>query len=140
MTSFVGGVDLVAALGNVNNAQLLNPAASGVRAILRKVDSSANNNITAHSIRRHNTQLTSLNGNGENAFIGNAVSACELRNQTNATEFGTQMGIRLLQDTDPTRWNFPRPIVILPGEGIVVAQDFANTRFLVTFYFDEEPL
>lgn len=124
---------IAAQLGHI---QLLNPAASGVNAIVYMV--SVQVSVVADVVfRRYDTALTTLSGNGTNLLLGGAAGLCEVRRQTNAVALGapviafTRPAANLV--VFPNTW-----IVELgPGEGVLLNCQTVNQDMIGSFWWNE---
>ena len=130
--AFTGGVSIASSVGDNTHIQLLNPAASGVTILVRRLVA-APKGVDAHSVRTHNTALTTLSMNGVNLLAGGTAGLGAIRTVNNAGLLGTlARAFTLLTDTpfDLIReWDFE----LGAGEGILIVPGSTNNG-LAAFY------
>lgn|SRR3989442_1552338 len=122
---FARGNLLAASVGNLNQWQLKNPAASGKTVLVRSffITPGANNSIV---ISFFDTDLTTDVGAGINLLEGAAAGVAHLRTQQTAALVGTELFELSVLATSP----FVSPVEwfaqLGAGQGLVVQQNNAN--------------
>lgn len=126
-SAFMSLLTLGATVGQISHLQIFNPIASGKNVI---IESLIFNSVSAAAIllRGYATPLTGLYGNGKSKKIGAPDSAAELRTQHNAAILPTSnslFGIDLAASATLER-KLSEPIILLPGNGLVIVPTSAN--------------
>ncbi len=136
--AFAMGASLEPTVGQVNEVQLLNPAASGVTVVVYH----ANAVVPAGSLaqwNRYDTALATLKAAGTNLLIGGAAGAAQVRTAGPAAADGVEItGIRIQDPAPLTRspeWIFQIP----QGVGVLATTLGANVRMAAEFYWVELP-
>lgn len=137
--AFMGRAVRGAVVGQYSHVQLLNPAASGKRLVLKMVGGSGGT-ARGQELIRYDTALT-LVGNAPSKLVGGADSVAELREATNAAQLGT--GSVLWQQTiqanvQPPHLVLAEPIVLEPGKGLLLRANVVNDTQVGCFEFLEE--
>jgi len=135
-----GQLGINAVPAEYSNIQLLNPAGSGVRAVIETIrsSSSAAANMVA---RRYDVPLTTLVYNWPNALIAGAAGSCEMRRQNGSSSLGVGsflIGERLQADTGAPPFVLRKPLVLEAGEGLVISLETVNVFLNAMFQGYEE--
>jgi len=136
--SFIGGLIQGASVANFSHVQFLNPAASGVTAILRRAGAAMNSVAAVVSLRRHDVALTTLSAARANKLVGGSPPACELRSQVNASILGSQISRMRVPVIMPFEFITHEPMILGAGEGVLVVIETTDDECLVHFEWLEE--
>lgn len=132
---FVGGT-----AGQYSAIQLWNPTGSGKRQI---VESIAINSTVQGAMQFfiNAVELTGSIGPGaQSKLSGGALSAALNNSQTSATLWaGNYMGSAFLQANLLLTFTLKEPIVLLPGYGLIIAQQVVASALQAVVEFYEEP-
>lgn len=134
--AFTRGLHLAASVGNVSEIQLLNPAASGVAAIIRSIKVGLSVADRVH-LRTYDTALGTAVGAGFNLLAGGTAAKGLIKSANPAAEDGTLIEeYRALVDVTQefvTDWGWE----LAAGKGILIATLSANEALAVTFKWIE---
>lgn len=137
---FMGTVVVTPAAGQFAHAQIKNPAASGIIAYVYTITLNNQGSNTNHFLYRDGTDLTTLDNNGLNNLDGSA-GTCQLRRESNAG-IKPAIGLRFASGGRPVRdfavFDFPAPIVLPSGVGIIILSGDADVVINPTFVWREE--
>lgn len=137
--AFSSGGSIGPIAGNYSQHQILNPAGSGVNALLHQIDANSSGNDSP-DLRTYNTALTTLIRQGANLLIGGTAALCAHRVNTDPLQSGTQVSNYFLAA------NVPRLLVghwyaeLGPGEGLVLGANTPNLVMYGNFMWIEIPL
>jgi len=136
--AFIKGTVLAASVGNFSEIQLLNPAGSGVNAVVFNLI--AHDDLSANiQIRRHDAALATLVGAGVNLNIGGAAGACVLRTATPAALDGTLLTVYNSNNSlNATRFQW-WVCELAPGVGVIGTPDIVNDEMSAEFRWIEIP-
>jgi len=131
----------VQAAGNYSIVQLWNPVASGKNLILNKVSLMVSTSMVGVELKKYSTALSSLLGNGYSKDISAANSSAEVRADHSASSLGTEMQtIGMYNPMDTKDYPFSEPILIRPGNGILLLSSTFNSALWATFQWNEEAI
>lgn len=134
--SFIGSILVSALASNYSNAQLYNPAGSGKRLALRRIDVS----LGTGGVVQWRINSTAL-ANARTAYskLGfGAGGVGQIRDEQKTTLIGTLITTFLSPATSTTNINFdPEPIVLEEGDGIIINPGVVNNSIYVTFQWIE---
>ncbi len=134
--AYARAVSLGASVGNLNIAQLLNPAGSG-RTLLARFLIGSTGAADQINLAIHNAALATLAGAGIalNSIAG--VSVAEVRSVQQATNVGTVFH-RAYRPANDSAIQIPDWVIELGnGEGVVMQSVTNNVDFVATFYWAE---
>ena len=131
--AFIAGV-----AAQFSHGQLFNPANSGNILLCRQVIG-VSDITTDMNIARHDVALTTL-GTGKDwadfRRSGNPVG--EMRSQTDAGGFGTTIYTARVQSDSFFLVTFPSPLVLAPGQGVLIRHRVFASELSASFFWTEE--
>lgn len=136
--AFIGKATLLAVAANYAMGQLWNPAASGVKLV---VDALAVSSDVAGSVGlfRHTAALATIHASQpSNKLLGGVATNAESRTEAAAALLGTQFSVRHVLADQSTPIIFYKPIVIEPGNGLIVTHKTVNSAIFADFQYTEE--
>jgi hypothetical protein len=139
--AFLGSAGVGPIAAQFSHAQLRMPAGTGKRAVLRQVI--AGSTVAGVlQLQRFDTALATFLQNAPSKNIGSADSSAEQRIETNVGQLGT--GGLIAQELVQANVTAPplvlaEPLVIHPGQGVLLRQNVANTQLWTVWEFYEEP-
>lgn len=136
--AFMGGVQGGSVAAQYTHVQVWNPAASGKNVIVESVTYSSGGNGGIY-IRTNAAALANLTGNGPAKLANGAASAAELRYASlGAFQGGGNMLVLNLAAGQFSTFNFKEPVVLKPGNGILVIQTIGGNDVNAAFEWYEE--
>ncbi|MGL5181198.1 hypothetical protein [Herbaspirillum huttiense] len=137
--AFMGGVQCVATAAQNSIVQLWNPVGSGKNVILESITYSSTNN-GGILFRVYNAALSNLLANGVSKLAGGAaVSVGQLRYAPNPGVLGgNNMLILGIAAAQFSTYQFKEPVVLPPGQGMLVTQGTQNVDVTGNFEWYEE--
>lgn len=134
--AFLRGKLLAASVGNYNELQFLNPAASGVTAIVRACF--AGTGVGDYvQVRTHNAALATLVGQGVNLAAGGAAGLAAVRSATPAAPDGT-LAAEIYTAAGALNSIVPEWLFELDAaEGILITTGNTNVALAATYYWIE---
>ncbi len=123
--------------GQNSHIQLLNPAGSGVTAIVYSLTPACITTATDAEMRRHDTALTTAIGNGTNLLVGGAAGQCQVRGQNNAGVLGSTVFWRLRLAAGVYQFVNWWSAELGEGEGILIALMTVNVANVCSFWWNE---
>lgn len=140
--AFSTAVEKGAVAAEYAHVQIFNPAASGVRVIVRAIEFMTGTTSGSNYIGHYNTALTTLVKQALSTLSAGAAGKAALRMAGDASS---------LVATDPlarvgaaagvhTRFEFKAPVVLLEGKGLVIVAGDVNTYMRATIQHTEETL
>ena len=131
--AYMQGANQAAVAGKYSHIQLLNPAGSGVVALVDRVEFSTGAAGLIY-FRYYDTGVTTLVQAWEPTLRGGNAGISQVRQDTNAAVLGTRVvRAEVLADTMYS-FIFRYPVILAAAEGCMVAADTANTALLASFY------
>lgn len=121
-----------------SHIELFNPAASPVNGLLLRL-TVINNTGAAGSfnLKSHNAALATGPQDGANKLIGGAAPNLTTYVENSAAPIGTVMGSFRLRADESLLWTFAEPIVLTPGNGIILAAAAVNSAAVCQFEWVE---
>lgn len=137
--AFMGGVQCGTTAGQNSHVQIWNPLGSGKNVIVESITYSSNSN-GGILFRTGNVAAANMLGNGVSKLAGGAVaSVAQLRYQTNATGLGGgNMMIVGIAAAQFSTYTFKEPVVVPPGQGLLVLQGTQAADVTGNFEWYEE--
>lgn len=135
--AFIGKGYQAAVAAQQSRVQLWMPAGSNMRAV---VECFLAGSATAEgpNIYRNTAAAANLVTAGQSKLLGGAAGAAQVRVDSTAAPDGTLIGGLFLQASAGSVYTFREPIVLLPGNGLVIVGN-SNADLLVMFEWYEEP-
>lgn len=136
--ALMGGVTCGAVAATNAYVQLWNPAGSGKNVIVETVAYSSNT-TGGVGFRTGQTAITNFQGNGISKLAGGASSGVSLRYQNNAAAMGgANMLLVSVSAGQQAIYTFKEPVVLPPGNGLIVTQGIVNADITASFEWYEE--
>lgn len=127
----------------VPQIQLWNPAGSGMRLVLESIYCLGGNALQAVTVMSSTVALASLNSNGYPKMLGGTMGVGQARNASSLAAAPAQapsMGvISPVVGSSATSWKPTEPIVIPPGNGLLLTSNAQSDSINGTFEWYEEP-
>ncbi len=133
---FMRGEVVAAAAAQFAEYQIFNPGASGRQIIVYGAMFSSNSSDQPQ-LRRFDTALGTLIGNGFNMLLGGAASVAEIRSAVPAAQDGTRMSILQVATNAPQTLAPVWIAELSPGQGLIMAAGTANTGVCTIFWWNE---
>ena len=138
--AFLGNGGLLKVAAQFSHTQLRMPNVATKRAVIRQimVGSDIANGI---QLFRLDAALAVFLNNAPSKLISGAASVSELRRETNAAQLGTGNPIAfeyVQASVMAPPLVFAEPLIIRPGEGVVVRSGIVNVDLTANFEFFEE--
>lgn len=134
--AFSGSASQGAVAGEYSHVQLLNPAGSGVQAIVAQLRAKVAVASTIE-LRLYDTGLTTDAGAVANLLAGGAAGASHVRRQTNVAGLGSTLSLYYLAANTPTvLWPSWGP-ELAPGKGVLVLCATVNIEMTLEFLVNE---
>lgn len=138
--SFVAGYYASVAAG-VASLQLLNPAGSGKNIFIAQIQYSIRITGTGVFISSYATPLATNNPTRvANKKIGGAASVAEYRSSSTVGALGVSFDFTHLNPMVPYTLKFSDPMMLEPGQGLLVQPDATGGELAAVFEFFEEPV
>jgi hypothetical protein len=134
--AFNRGVVVVAGAAQIAEVQLLNPVASGKQAMIYSAMFSSNVNDQPQ-LRRYDTALATLVGNGVNLLAGGAASVCEIRTAIPAATDGSQLLILQTLASSPQALSPVWIAELSPGQGYLITGSTAVDGICAVWWWNE---
>jgi hypothetical protein len=138
--AYVGSAFVGASVGNYSAGQLWNPAGNTKWASISRVICSSSTANPVFELRPHNAALTTL-GNipqPKRVLTGSSNSTMQVRrDQTVAIVGGSVIGVVLGAARSIWPFDFKEPVILPPGQGLILVNSTANADIAVNFDFYE---
>ncbi|KVR79131.1 hypothetical protein [Burkholderia vietnamiensis] len=136
--AFMGGGGMSGLASNYQYSQLWNPPANTKRFVVEQVTATAANAGSVW-LRGSNTALTTNNGNlFMSKLVGGAVSSGEQHTQSSTSVLGFgQYTAKFLPVNGQVDLILHEPIIVLPGEGLMVQSALGNDIAAYFEFFEE---
>jgi hypothetical protein len=125
---FWGGVVCAAVAGQLGHCQIFNPPASGGVVRVDRIAVPVGANIWLE-IRRHDTALATLSARGVPQVFDGGMPRAELRSGASVAAVGTFIAEMQLVSFTLHELVRTTPLVLSPGQGLVVLNSTANALF-----------
>jgi hypothetical protein len=138
--AFAGYGSIGAVAGQYCRVQLWNPATNPNRLVVENVTVLANGSMLAAVIQFNGSQLATAIGAGISKKSGGANSAATINTDTTATQLVLPALIGMAEQNPGTQgFKFAEPVVVTPGNGLLVYSSTLNTTMGASFEWYEEP-
>lgn len=137
----IGYAYVAAVAGQIPHVQVFNPASSGKNIYIEQISFFSTGGVAyGVGLRRLDTPLSTLYGNGVRKRIGAPSSVAAFRTQSDANVLGAIGNWLMTLDKGLKLFKFTEPLELQPGIGVVLVNTATGEDLGATIEYFEEPI